>query len=232
LDNTIQIDANGATIGGGVDNIIESYADCATIPGGSDNRAGASYAFAAGRNAKAVHAGAFVWADSQANDFYSTQGNQFAVRCGGGVIFTRDDARSVYARWTPGDLGWTVWSDRNSKEGVTPVDPQAVLEKVSRLPLAEWNYKGYPQRHIGPMAQDFHRLFPLNDNDKAIDGGDLPGVALAAIQGLNQKLEEQLKAKEAQLEKLTQRNESLEKRLETLEKLVSTLVQESNGGTP
>ncbi len=40
------------------------------------------------------------------------------------------------------------------------------------------------------MAQDFHALFPLNDNDKMLDGGDLHSVALAAIQGLNQKVEE------------------------------------------
>ena len=38
------------------------------------------------------------------------------------------------------------------------------------------------------MAQDFHRLFPLNDDDKMLEDADLHGVELAAIQGLNQKL--------------------------------------------
>ena len=40
------------------------------------------------------------------------------------------------------------------------------------------------------MAQDFHALFPLSDSDVTLNSADLDGVALAAIQGLNQKLEE------------------------------------------
>jgi hypothetical protein len=41
------------------------------------------------------------------------------------------------------------------------------------------------------MAQDFHAAFGLNGaDDKHIATVDADGVALAAIQGLNQKLEE------------------------------------------
>lgn len=44
--------------------------------------------------------------------------------------------------------------------------------------------------HIGPMAQDFNAAFQLGESDRAITTVDADGVALAAIQGLNQKLEQ------------------------------------------
>jgi hypothetical protein len=112
--------------------------------------------------------------------------------------------------WTPGGASWSFTSDRDSKDRVFPVNPQSVLEKISRLPIAEWSYIGYDQRHIGPMAQDFHAEFPLNANDKALNDADLHGVALAAIQGLNQKVEEQFKARNAEIEELKQRLATLE----------------------
>lgn len=83
-------------------------------------------------------------------------------------------------------------SDRNLKENFRPVEPREVLEKVAALPLSEWNYKNDPQaRHVGPMAQDFYAAFGVGPDDQHIATVDADGVALAAIQGLNQKLAEQ-----------------------------------------
>lgn len=84
-DNQIQFRANASVIGGGEFNRILENADSATIPGGSYNEA-ADSAFAAGRGAKAIHRGAFVWADSQTlSGFASTAPDQFLVRAAGGV---------------------------------------------------------------------------------------------------------------------------------------------------
>jgi hypothetical protein len=59
--------------------------------------------------------------------------------------------------------------------------------------------------HIDPIAQDFHTAFGLNGpDDKHISVLDEGGVALAAIQGLNEKLEEQAKEKAAQIQRLQQ----------------------------
>jgi len=117
--------------------------------------------------------------------------------------------------WTPGSGSWSFTSDRNTKDRVEPVDAQSILKKVAHIPTNEWSYIGYDQRHIGPMAQDFHNQFPLNENDKALNDADLHGVALAAIQGLNQKLEQkdteitELKARLEKLEQLlTRQNEA------------------------
>ena len=84
-----------------------------------------------------------------------------------------------------------VTSDRNAKENFTSINPRAVLDKVASLPISEWQYKQQADtRHIGPMAQDFHDAFTLSQDDKHISVVDEGGVALAAIQGLNQKLDE------------------------------------------
>ena len=78
---------NYCTVGGGSHNAAgESPNDnYATVPGGAYNTAIGRYSFAAGRKAKAMHHGAFVWANSTDADFASTGDNQFLIRAGGGV---------------------------------------------------------------------------------------------------------------------------------------------------
>lgn len=112
-------------------------------------------------------------------------------------------------------------SDRNVKEDFQPVDAQAVLAKVVALPLSEWRYRDDEERsrHLGPVAQDFHAAFGLGPDDKHIATVDADGVALAAIQGLNQKLEE-----------TRAENAALKQRLAQLEELVRTLAARGNGG--
>jgi hypothetical protein len=80
-------DAVAATVGGGEGNTATgSYA---TIPGGLSNSAGA-FSMAAGRRAKAMNTGAFVWADSTNADFSSTADNQFAIRAANGMVIAND----------------------------------------------------------------------------------------------------------------------------------------------
>jgi hypothetical protein len=364
--NTILSDATSATIGGGIGNTIQAGASVATIPGGLDNSA-TSFAFAAGRRAKANHQGSFVWADSTDADFASTLDNQFNIRAsggmriaanvttesadahqvvigpqgnsnvalwlgyqsnndlipGGGVIqameggpgmlrinplggdvtiggtylagngdlsvgrnlsvagnpgsgavrplqigdasmpnsqgmmrfasrsgtggatrswdigvpegdenigdefysFVIDDFNhgtepEVVVRWDSGNVGigtstpvsklqvigtvtataFNPPSDRNLKENFAPVNPLEVLEKVVALPLSRWNFIGDAATpHIGPMAQDFHAAFSLGTDERHIATVDADGVALAAIQGVNQKLELEVAALHAEL---------------------------------
>jgi hypothetical protein len=58
---------------------------------------------------------------------------------------------------------------------------------------------------MGPMAQDFKAAFGVGESDTGITSVDADGVALAAIKGLNQKLEE----KEAAIEALRKQVEEL-----------------------
>ncbi len=87
-----------ATVGGGNRNIASGLAasagggdfdtvsgDYATVPGGKGNKASGNYSLGAGRRAKALHIGAFVWSDSSNSDFASTAQDQFLIRASGGV---------------------------------------------------------------------------------------------------------------------------------------------------
>jgi hypothetical protein len=90
-------------------------------------------------------------------------------------------------------------SDRNAKQDFAEVNSRAVLEKVAQLPIQTWAYKNDPNtKHLGPVAQDFYAAFAVGPDDKHIATVDESGVALAAIQGLNQKVEKQ-RAENAEL---------------------------------
>jgi Flp pilus assembly pilin Flp len=100
--------------------------------------------------------------------------------------------------------GASLASDRNKKANFAGVDSREVLAKVAALEITTWNYlsQGPNVRHIGPMAQDFHATFGVGDDPTHINVVDAIGVALAAIQGLHQIVQEQdarLAALEARL---------------------------------
>ncbi|MCX6904945.1 MAG: tail fiber domain-containing protein, partial [Verrucomicrobia bacterium] len=98
---------------------------------------------------------------------------------------------------------WINASDRHLKQSFTAVDPRSVLEKVTALPVQTWSYKAQPaEKHLGPVAQDFFAAFGLGTDDKAISTVDESGVALAAIQGLNQKVDDTVKQKDAEIQAL------------------------------
>lgn len=297
--NTIFPGASSSSVGGGLDNTNTGM--FATVPGGFQNLA-TNYAFAAGQRAKAIHPGAFVWADTQSADFASTANDQFNVRAQGGVVLAANvaigtgsgDYRHLqigggnstgflygsYAALGDGiHLGYNFYydaagtphvyndggatsrlttgygfidmaigavntapstvmlhvtsagvcvngtvsncSDRNVKQDFAPVEASEVLDKVLQLPVTEWSYKmDASTRHIGPMAQDFYGAFNVGPDDKHITTVDESGVALAAIQGLNEKLEARSKSLESENTELKRQNESLEKRLAALEQIV------------
>ena len=75
-----------------------------------------------------------------------------------------------------------------------------MLDKLAAMPVYAWSPKGRNAhlRHYGPMAQDFHAAFGLGDDDTMIGMQDADGVALAAIQGLNRRLECEVSALRAQ----------------------------------
>ncbi len=84
----------------------------------------------------------------------------------------------------------TELSSREQKHNITAMSSQTVLNKVLALPIKEWSYKDSIDniRHIGPMAEDFYQAFGLGESETGIATLDTSGVALAAIQGLNEKL--------------------------------------------
>jgi hypothetical protein len=200
------------TIIGGSHNYCSG--DHATIVGGGVNLAAGAYSLAAGSHAQAVNDGSFVWNDGTATT-YSTANDQFMARASGGFVFYTGSG-SGGAQLAPGATSWTTISDRNAKKNFRPVNSEAILEKLATIPIEQWNYKWEKDTdvpNIGPMAQDFKSAFYPGRDEKGISTLEFDGVELAAIQGLNRKLEETqqaIKAKDAAIQLLQQRLEALE----------------------
>jgi len=295
--NDIEFNSGHATIAGGWDNRIGEGGYYATIPGGYHNEATKGYSFAAGRRAKAIHEGAFVWADSRDLDYYSTRSNEFSIRAEGGVridthlgIKLNDLDRPLITRgWFPFTSGayegvgrfglfmepWTLTvglpthgaagfqvvsyntnstinsvlmsldsggnmtiagtyspsSDRAVKRDFSAIDPLEVLERLTALPMQTWAYTNNPSvRHLGPVSQDFHAAFGLGADDRHIATVDADGVALAAIQGLHQKLEFRSRRAEFGLQELKAQNAELKRELDELKRLVNAMTRNLNGG--
>jgi len=206
LFNAILTGCDKSSIGGGSNNIAAG--EFATVPGGDQNEAAAS-SFAAGHRAKATNPGSFVWADDTDADFGTTGGEQFLIRASGGVgIGTTTPAAALDVNGVINCVSLNQTSDRNAKENFSLVSARTVLDKVAALPISEWNFKSDAgTRHVGPMAQDFFAAFGVGPDEKHIAAVDAEGVALAAIQGLNQKLE----AKQAKIDELERRLVQLER---------------------
>jgi len=213
--NTIQTSCYNSIIAGGVNNT--NTGPFATIPGGEYNIAGTN-SFAAGFNARATNSGAFVWSDGTGTLTTSTNNNSVTMRASGGFRLFSGTANSTYAYLAPGSGSWTSLSDRAVKEHFEKVNSLAVLDRVAALPVNTWNYKTQPAdiRHIGPTAQDFKAAFAVGETDTGISVVDEGGVALAAIQGLNQKLNE----KNAEIQ-------DLKTRLEKLEQLMNSKLEQN-----
>ena len=177
---------------------------------------------ATGNRAKAIHQGAFVWADSLDADFTSTANNQFLIRAAGGVGINKSNPGSALdVNGTVTASAFNPFSDRNLKEKFVPVNPVEVLDKVAALPISRWNFKGDTATpHVGPMAQDFHAAFGVGTDDKHIATVDADGVALAAIQGLNLKVEDRVNALEREIKRRNAENAELKARLDKLEQLL------------
>lgn len=170
-------------------------------------------------------------------------GNDYLLRWDtGGVVIRARQYFTVLGSSSPGELNffnspsshifassgasltsggvWQNASDRNRKASFESVNLQMVLKKVAALPVLSWRYTNEAAdiRHIGPTAQDFKAAFGLGTEDKSIGTVDADGVALAAIQGLYQIVQEQQTTsatREAEILALKEKVAGLEKELTT-----------------
>jgi trimeric autotransporter adhesin len=143
---------------------------------------------------------------------------------GGNAIF------EVFNNGVVAATSFNSTSDRNAKENFSSVSAEEILDRVVALPVTRWNYKtDAGEDHLGPMAQDFHAAFGLNGtDDKHISLLDEGGVALAAIQGLNQKLENRSGHLEDRERQLEAENAELKQTVADLKQLVTALDHKLN----
>lgn len=83
--------------------------------------------------------------------------------------------------------GAALISDENLKHDITKFDEETILEKVADLDVGTWRYNEdtglSTGKHIGPMAQEFQRVFGVGDG-KSIALVDAIGVMLATQKAL------------------------------------------------
>ncbi len=114
------------------------------IPGGELNTAAGSHSLAAGRRAKALHDGSFVWGDSTDLDFSSSAPNQFLIRAAGGVgIGTTNPSAGLHVQ---SDEGMALVGTIDV--GTIPIEgpgtrmtwhPSKAAFRAGRATLAEWD---------------------------------------------------------------------------------------------
>ncbi|SDD76046.1 tail fiber domain-containing protein [Aquimonas voraii] len=119
--------------------------------------------------------------------------------------FSVDSNGNVTARGTISQL-----SSRATKENVQAIEGPLLLAKLERLEVPAWNYRESTEgeRHIGPMAEDFHATFGVGADPRFLAPGDVAGVALASVKALQDEVK-QRDARIAELEARLLRLEAL-----------------------
>jgi hypothetical protein len=183
---------SNATISGGGANIASG--PYATVPGGSSNTASGQYSFAAGQQAKALHDGTFVWADSTDADFSSTAANQFLVRAGGGVRLVREastfsgTSAALQVDYGGGaEAAWFYNANANNDSAVLRVlkQPVASGSDANFVEGLEFTGSGGGTRkfHIDKdgtyvAGSDFAEALPVAGDPAAYEPGDVLVISL------------------------------------------------------
>jgi trimeric autotransporter adhesin len=235
----------GSTTAGGQWSTAMGYSTAASgdhsTAMGSSTVASGVHSTAMGRMASTHgQVGSFVYGDASTPDTVrASAAHQATWRTTGGFRIFTNTALTTGCNIAAGGTDWSCTSSRLEKENFAAVDGEDVLRRLRSVPVTSWNgiAEGPQVRHIGPMAQDWHAAFALNDDPLTIHQGDLAGVSLAAVQALDgrtrgvpelqrevARLRQENAALRSETAALRTGNTDLEARLARLEALV--------GGTP
>ncbi len=192
-NNEVQDDY--AVVGGGLNNVVSG--NYSTVPGGQDNSVTGSNSFVCGEGATVSASNAFVWWDGTSGSSIGSS-NTFSALATNGVRFWTNSGLTSGVTMAAGASAWVGVSDSTRKRDIRLTDTKSILEKMSELPIKNWEYKSEAEgiEHIGPMAQDFWNAFRLGSDSLGIATNDADGVLFAAVQELtkkNLKLEEDLR---------------------------------------
>jgi hypothetical protein len=215
-------------------------AQVSSFAAGEDNTASGAASVALGYHAHTnARQGSFVFSDRSAVDTMRAGVNHSANwRVSGGFrIFTSSNlstgvtiqSGSVTSNWGQSNAViststgaylstagvWVNTSDVNRKHLFAPVSGEDVLLRLRRLPITTWTYRTEAPsvRHMGPMAQDFHAVFGLGDDEKVIGTVDEGGVALAGVKALDTRTTRQ----QSEIDALRAENAELRARLARIE---------------
>jgi hypothetical protein len=225
-----------STISGGRQNLAQGH--YSIIPGGHLNSTLGDYSFAAGRRAKAVHNGSFVWADGTNADFTSTGVNQFLIRAGGGVgIGTNNPGGFMFSvngtAAKPGGGSWSNFSDKRLKRDIKQIEP-GILDHLLTLRGYTFEYLAHaienrlalPGRQVGLIAQEVADVFPewVDTDDEGylyITERGTTALFIEALRELRIEKDTQIESLHTKLEEKDNRIHDLERRIESLESIIN-----------
>jgi hypothetical protein len=120
------------------------------------------------------------------------------------------------------DGQWTDGLVKRSARNFPKLEKRDILERVSSLPITRWQTERGPidRQHIGPIAEDFNAAFGTGSDDpRRISKIDAHGVALAAIQGMYELVQEQ-----------DRQIEDLRTEIAKLREIIDALTESGGGG--
>jgi hypothetical protein len=124
-----------------------------------------------------------------------------------------------------GGGAWTDGSSRSFKDRFNSLEPNDILDKISKLNIQSWYYKNTEEYHIGPVAEDFYDLFGTGDRkslyvNKYLSPLDVAGVSLFAIKEIireNDLQKSKIEKQNEVIDQLKSQNVLLMERLERIE---------------
>lgn len=162
--------------------------------------------------------GCFLASDNSTGNMTITTAQSYTTRYSGGyALFSSSGAvPTTGVILAPGSSSWASVCDRNKKENLVLLNSSDIMDRISQLPLYKYNYIGNPSqcKNMGPMAQDWHDLFPCEQctreteivepdgsitiekktgpakDQLSIETMDLIGSLLACVQDLNARVKE------------------------------------------
>lgn len=211
-------DGSASTVSGGYYN--QAAGDYSVVPGGRWDTltSSADYSMAFGRYVYVNTSYRVVFFDSASSGRLGLNRDDHDSAGIGHPIHVGTNTSNGNGAYLSGGGTWTNGSSREFKENFQRLDGQDVLNRIDKLPMESWEYKGTGERHIWPCAEDFHEQFDVGvikedgtrDNEY-LAAGDVAGVALAGVKQL---------AKE---------NRELRERIVQLEALVEALLAQQDG---
>jgi hypothetical protein len=228
-----------STVSGGISNIASRISS--TVSGGISNTAGGEYSIVAGGSFNDASGDYSIVCGGYSN----TANGQYNLVFGNNVdpVVTEDYRVYFFNGGNPGMLAinredadhpihvgtnasngngahltaggiWTNTSSITKKDRFEDLDDN-ILNSIMQLPIKKWSYKNTNERHIGPFAEDFYRLFgtgDLNniDANQYLSTMDVAGVSLRGVQVLieeNRELKKELNEMKKMIEQLIEKME-------------------------
>jgi hypothetical protein len=131
----------------------------------------------------------FFWnGDSSPRTMPTSTTGSVCFNCSSGGAFKIHFAGTAASVATSTDTGysWISSSSRDLKENLVEHDYSDTLTRIMDMPIYTYNFKTVAPgiKSIGPVAQDFNRLFPSDKDPLGIVDRDMCGVALAGVKGV------------------------------------------------